>query len=130
LEDVRYFVSFEMERRRALKAWLLAKALRGGGGELRTVAAQQMRTSYLCPSVRSLRMNHDAGPRGEISEGNAACSWVRTVELSGVRVWSWRLENVGWSRGIVRALGAMKIVFSTFAVAVWVQIVKKTEIML
>lgn len=95
-----------------------------------TVAGQQMRTSYLWPSVKSLRMNHDAGPRGELSEGNSTCSCVRMVEFSGDRVWSCRFSNVGWSRGIVRALGAMNIVFSTFAMAVCVQTARHTEIML
>lgn len=82
-----------------------------------TVASQHTRTSYRCPGLRFSRKNHDSVPSGAKAVGNEALSWVRTIGSSGESRSTPRSSMSGPLDGIVVEGGAMKMAFSTFAVA-------------
>jgi hypothetical protein len=85
----------------------------------RTVAAQQTRTSYLCPSLKPCSKYHDSRPWGASSVGNATdsalCTEAVAEDEEGTRVSSFRSAKRGSASGNVMGAGATKMVFSVFA---------------
>ena len=106
-------VRIEMKSRR-----LLAKVSCGAAIGLlsaRTVASQQIRTSYRAPGVRPSSRIHVSTPLGASPVGNDALILVLAVVKSGDIGIRHRSSRFGCSVGIVIAGGPRKMVFSTFA---------------
>lgn len=80
-----------------------------------TVAAQQTLTSYRWPSVSWSRTSHVGLPYLAESVGNWASRYVRTAQLSGVKVSTCRSSRFGCVDGMLMLLGAKKMAFSVFA---------------
>jgi hypothetical protein len=82
---------------------------------LRTVAGQQMRTSYLRPASRCWRRYQLSTPWGSDAEGNSTGSCEGRMGCKCDRECMRRSLKLGWSWGRTTALGARNIVFSTLA---------------
>jgi len=76
-----------------------------------------MRTSYRCPGLRFSRKYHESVPWLLESVGNEALSCVRSMPFDGERRSRPRSSKVESLAGRVTAEGAMKMVFSTLALA-------------
>lgn len=81
------------------------------------MAAQQTRTSYLCPGVKPRSRNHELRPRGWLSVGNATGSSVWSVELVSDIVSNCSESRPRATSGSLMAGGATKTVFSVLAQA-------------
>lgn len=81
------------------------------------MASQQTRASYRWPGVRFSRKNHESVPEGADVDGNEALSRVRTTVLCGDSRSTPRSSGPGSLVGTFAAVGARKMVFSTFALA-------------